>query len=195
MGGQRLPTNEEWQYAALGNDGRTYPGGTDPPSVRRLNACGGECAAMALRVLNTAWPVVYKASDSWEATAPVGSFSDGASPFGALDMEGNVKEWTGSLTGVSSSKPGAADANRPRIVRGSGWTASHPTDFGELATTRRGPPMPQCEGGCLPPASPGPWLRRTAGRSEVRCRRRSSGSTPRAAPSGDPARGAPNRWI
>jgi formylglycine-generating enzyme required for sulfatase activity len=65
---------------------------------------------------------MYEDSDKWEATAPVGSFPGGASPFGALDMAGNVAEWTDDLyrsyTGTASSYQDGPH----RVVRGGAWS-------------------------------------------------------------------------
>ncbi len=51
-------------------------------------------------------------SDGFLTTAPVGRFPEGASPFGALDMAGNVWEWTASRQ---------AGAGRRVILKGGGW--------------------------------------------------------------------------
>lgn len=111
-----LPSEREWEYAARGPDNLLYPwGGAFDGTL--LNYCDANCPSP--RADSTA-------SDGHAYLAAVGSYPGGASWVGALDMSGNVAEWTGSLQAnypylADAVEDGGADRRSSRIFRGGAW--------------------------------------------------------------------------
>jgi Tol biopolymer transport system component len=118
--GGHLPSEAQWEYAARGPEGWRFPWGNDYDGAR-LNSCDVNCPY--------GWAAVGF-DDGYEDTAPVGSFPEGASWCGALDLAGNVWEWVadrfGPYAGEYQENPTGPAEGSERTLRGDAADGTRP---------------------------------------------------------------------
>ena len=113
--GRRLPTEAEWEKAARGPENFIYPWGNTFDGTR-TNYCDVNC--------NWDWGDDHFNDGSFDTTS-VGMYPGGISPYGVLDMAGNVHEWVADWFAPydqdKSRNPTGPDFGQDKIIRGGAW--------------------------------------------------------------------------
>jgi formylglycine-generating enzyme required for sulfatase activity len=132
----KIPSEAQWEKAARGTDSRIYPWGNSQLLGEKVNFADKqewikEKDSHADKFID----------DGYGYTAPVGSYPQGASPYGLLDMAGNVGEMCSDFYGKNyyssapKKNPTGPISGSARVMRGGGWLS---LAWGLRCTNRHG---------------------------------------------------------
>jgi formylglycine-generating enzyme required for sulfatase activity len=125
--GRRLPTEAEWEKAARGTDGILFPWGNELPTYEHLNNQPLGCEDPPYTAAGFTAPNCVSNLPTEEVLA-VGQLPGGASPYGVLDMGGNVSEWVADWYSANAyadsteNNPTGPDTGKEHVVRGGNFT-------------------------------------------------------------------------